>query len=431
MTGVSGCYSVLLKNQKAYNQDTTNVYNQATTTSPTPLRVRKGYRRDRPSPFFVQWGLGEGRKTEFFAKAKERDQRFYQLVKEIKSNSAERILTREEVNDWLAFKQATRGFGWVDVVAGWREHLARTGRKADCLLVADAVATYLRRANEALLRRELSPDTFRQKRRKLEAFAAAFGKRRLDQVSGGDIEAWISSFEWSSPATFNHYRKHVRSFYAAFAREVARNPADDVPSRDDGIDEVGVLTPADARQLFDWTLANRPEAVGRLALEAFAGLRFSSALRLEKKDINFAERGILLPRHKVKTKRRYYIDGLPDNLWAWLARTNDACWRMENSEWLHLKARLFKWAGVPHPHNCLRHSFCTYHVAAYKNPGRTATILCHRNQQQLWDHYYGRGTQSDGLAYFAILPPTEAGLVPFAPEASGMPQSRPLISSTA
>jgi integrase len=147
-----------------------------------------------------------------------------------------------------------------------------------------------------------------------------------------------------------------------------------------------------------------------LALEAFAGLRFSSALRLEKTDIKFEGRGILLPAHKIKTRRRHYIDGLPENLWSWLEVATPACWAMQSSEWMHMKTRLFTDAGVPHPRNCLRHSFCTYHVAAYKDPGKTATILCHRNQQKLWSNYNGVARASDGNSYFTITPQTAAAL---------------------
>lgn len=167
---------------------------------------------------------------------------------------------------------------------------------------------------------------------------------------------------------------------------------------------VEILTVEQAAQLFAYARKHQRDAIGRLALEAFAGLRFSSAFRLEKSDINFDDRGILLPAHKLKTERRHYIDGLPDNLWEWLRVTNDGCWAMEGSEWMHLKSRLFVDAKVPHPRNCLRHSFCTYHVAAYKNPGLTATILCHRNQQKLWQAYNGNAKQADGVKYFEIRP---------------------------
>ena len=68
------------------------------------------------------------------------------------------------------------------------------------------------------------------------------------------------------------------------------------------------------------------------------------------------------------------------------------------------KSQLFTDAKVPHPKNCLRHSACTYHVAAFKDPGKTATMLCHTDQQLLWSTYNGRAAQAEGKRYFAITP---------------------------
>ena len=167
---------------------------------------------------------------------------------------------------------------------------------------------------------------------------------------------------------------------------------------------MGVLTPKQTARLFAYALKHRPETLGRLALEAFAGLRFTSAAMLAKEEINFDDKGITLLARKIKTRRRRYIDGLPANFWDWIGKTTEACWRMKRSQWMHIKSDVFAGAGVPHPQNCLRHSFCTYHVSAYKNPGLTATLLCHQNQAQLWGHYNGIASQAAGLTYFSIKP---------------------------
>ena len=168
--------------------------------------------------------------------------------------------------------------------------------------------------------------------------------------------------------------------------------------------EIEVLTLKETAELFAYAEKNYAELVPRLALEAFAGLRFSSAFRLERGDINFADKGIHLPAHKLKTGRRHYIDGLPANLWKWLALETPATWSMTPRNYRRLKSEVFDRAGVRHPANCLRHSFCTFHVAAFKNPGLTATLLCHRNQSLLWSNYNGRAKQADGIAYFKLAP---------------------------
>jgi integrase len=312
---------------------------------------------------------------------------------------------RAELAAWQAFKTAIGDTPWQDVVAGWNAHQKTSGVVTTTLTVQEAVDGFLKDLDE---RKDFSADTVRQKRQKVKKLAEAFGANRLTQITGDDIEDWIESdLGYDNPHTFNNWRKHIRSFFDFYRKEIFQNPCDDIRTMDDATDHVGILTPVQTAKLFAFALTdNRRHIIGRLALEAFAGLRFASAYRLEKADINFKDKGILLPKHKIKTKRRHFVDGLPENLWTWLAVTSDACWAMTPAEYMREKSLLFTDAKVPHPHNCLRHSFCTYHVAAFKNPGLTATILCHRNQGMLWARYNGNATQEAGKLYWTITPET-------------------------
>lgn len=387
-------------------------YIQATTTGPTNgptagllgTKVRKMFRADRPRPYLVQWGSGEGRRTEAYYTANERNGRYRELLRELGTTRREVVMTRKDQNDWAAFRAATGGVSWVDVVAGWREHLASKGRVVSTLTVRQAAERFAATVDELREAGSLVAGTACQKKHKVRLFAAAFKDRLMCDVEPEEIAAWIDDHGHSSPGTYNAYRKHIRAFFEQFKKDVSPNPVDSVKTQGDGIDKVEVLSPEDTAKLFGYALTHCREAIGRLALEAFAGLRFGSAYRLTKADLNFEDKGIMLPRHAVKTKRRFYIDQLPENLWLWLRETTDACWAMENNQWMHLKSRLFAKANVPHPRNCLRHSFATYHVAAFKDPGRTAAILCHRNQQKLWGHYYGIASSAAGQRYFAITP---------------------------
>jgi hypothetical protein len=129
------------------------------------------------------------------------------------------------------------------------------------------------------------------------AFAAAFGGNRLTQITGEDIEDWIETdLGYDNPHTFNNWRKHIRTFFDHYRKQVHQNPCDDIRTRNDDTEHVGILTPMQAAKLFSHALTeNRRHLIGRLALEAFAGLRFASAYRLEKADINFKDLGLLLP----------------------------------------------------------------------------------------------------------------------------------------
>jgi len=363
----------------------------------------------RPKPYGVQWRLDGKAKSEFFAEAALRDKRYAELVRSARKGTLTRILDRREFEEWLAFKAAIgQETDWRHVVDAWRTSLQSKDGSVCSISVKDACAEYMVAQERLYAAKRLSADTMRHKRQKIgRLFSDAFGANQLDKVSGEDIEQWIvDDLGFENADTINSYRKHVRALYSYFAKQVRHNPADDIEVRDASVEYVNILSVRDTAKLFLYALKNRRVALGRLALEAFIGLRFGSGQRLEKHDINFEDKGVLLPAKKLKTGRRHYIDGLPENLWPWLDATTPDCWSLKPSEWMHMKSGLFHDAGVPHPRNCLRHSFATYHVAAFKNPGLTATILCHTNQMKLWSNYNGNATHAFGKLYFTITPET-------------------------
>jgi site-specific recombinase XerD len=174
----------------------------------------------------------------------------------------------------------------------------------------------------------------------MRRFVQQFGTRLL-AITPDEIRAWLAALPYAAVTKRNHY-KRVSAFYTWARLEglASANPCENVrsPARDS--DDVSVLKLADAKELFRTARKLRPQVCARLALEAFAGLRYSSAARLVKADINFADRGITLPAAKLKTRKRHYIDGLPENLWKWLRAAPDEAWALTERQYLSLsKAR--------------------------------------------------------------------------------------------
>ena len=360
-------------------------------------------RPDRPSPYGLMWRADGKRIRAYFKKAADRDEKMRQLERESKRGRIDLVLARDDARDWLAFKRAVDGTPWQDVVAAWRQ--VRGGAVESPLTVKQAVDDYLAHLQKLISIGRYKATTFKHKDTQLQRFSDAFGPQRLAILDACSLESWIvDHLGFKVPGTFNSYRRTLVALYNHFKREIPHNAANLIPPRKDTSDMVGILTVAQLAKLMTCAKQRFPAAVGRLALEAFAGLRFSSSVRLEKHEINFADKGIMLPGVKIKTGKRFYVDGFPDNLWDWLAVANDAGWELESSAWMHLKTKVFLVADVPHPHNCMRHSFCTHHIAAFKNPGLTAALLCHRSQELLWKHYNGLASQAAGKAYWTITP---------------------------
>jgi hypothetical protein len=157
------------------------------------------------------------------------------------------------------------------------------------------------------------------------------------------------------------------------------------------------------------------ELSDRTDLVAISGCNAVAEYLSEKtklgRDINYhwAIRNILDKlADQAKNKRRVYLDGYEANLWQWL------CWARDNAlggfnltkrQWVAIRGRVAQAAGVKMPHNALRHSFCSYHVALHGDAGKTATLLTHRgNVSILYEHYKGNAKKADAVKHFGILP---------------------------
>lgn len=401
-------------------------------------------RPDRPNPYGVQWSerawdhelKREVRavKTEFYAQGKH-------ALKRARELSADRLAGRlatashEEVRNWRAFCAATEGTPWQDVVAAWRTARSAGENKRSTVTVGAFVADALEKAEKDVQRNQLAPDTARQKRHKLKRFAAQLGSRLLVEVTTDDVAGWLDSLDLKSPFTYNNHLKIIRALLqTAVPRYRSDNPALGVAKMKSYDEPNRILTPPEVARLFhvaqnhvnaDGRHVFRP-VVARLALEFFAGVRFGSATRLTRDNVNFTERGIMHTAATIKTRRRQYVEGYPLALWLWLRKADPSGWDLTPRQYLQLKSGLFTAAGVAHPRNCARHSFASYHVAAFKNPGLTAFLLCHVNQRKLWETYKGNATALSGQRYMRICPQTAGRIAAdFQPDAPRPWRDRP------
>lgn len=379
-------------------------------------------RLGRPNPFGVQWGerawddaLQRDRRkvrTEFFPTEKAAGARAREL-RDARREGAGRLPTRREIEDWRAFQAACEGTPWTLVVAGWRSHLHATGLTPCRTTVAEHAKHYMAELKRRVDDGGCALGTFRHHKNKVKLFAEQFGHLTLGQVQPDDIRKWLDGLGLGVASTWNNYRKIVSVFFstAVEARSIAENPCQRVAVRAIVSEEGGILTVPQIAQLLHTAMsaidaAGRPKfrrILWRLSLEIFAGVRFSSACRLLDADVNQTDKGIRHTARSIKTRKRQYIEGYPDVLWAWLA-IEKADAELTERQYLEAKSELFRVARVPHPHNCLRHSFATYHLAARTNPGLTAYLLCHRNQQKLWEHYKGNATAAEGKRFETLMP---------------------------
>lgn len=371
------------------------------------LREAPGRRKQ----YGVQWRVDGRRRSEFFRTAELRDAKAAKLRELRRKGELSAAMTADEARQWRAFREATGGVPWADVVSGWREHLRSKGVMPSSLTVGEAVRRYVESLEARVAAGTLAEVTKEKNRRIVEGLAGDYRSRVLTSVTAELLTGWLDSLGDVAAETWNTHRKVLHALFSYHRRDLLRNPVEEVLVKADQDHQIGILGVADLRRLFDHAQRAVPELLPRLAAEAFLGLRFSSASRLERGEISDRDRGVLLPAQKTKTRRDHYIESAPDTFWAWLQLETKRSWALSERNYRRLKGQLFVDADVPHLHNCLRHSFASYHAAAFKNPGLTASILGHQNQQLLWTTYKAVKkpdgtvvTQADGLAYFSVLP---------------------------
>lgn len=363
-----------------------------------PRGIRIFQRPDRKKPYFVSWRDPESKKQKATSFETEDEQIVY--AKQLAHN---RSIQAVDMTKWIRFIEFERKIGGIQFLDDVERVYLNRPRVQGALL-KDAVEGFLRdKGHEGI-----AYQTLQRHQRYLGKFCDSFPGVYLSDIHEDQITEWIRNLKDGrkamQPVTKENYRKFLRTFFrwAVLKKMLLDNPVDRVPALKVPAKDVGILTVEEGRKLFE---ANKDvSCIGRLALEAFAGLRYSSARRIEKSDINFEDRGISLPATKLKTGKRFYVDGFPDNLWQWLKHTPESCWGLKERQYQEAKKFAFARANIPHPHNCLRHSFCTYHVAKDKDVARTAYLLCHTDLKMLNQHYRGMATHADGEKWFEIEP---------------------------
>jgi len=354
-----------------------------------PKGVKLGQFSDgRGKPFFVRWGTP--RRVESFATEAERNERALELA-DMQVEHGMQVM-RFDPREWEEFKQ-------------WKARRAKLRLNAN---LGQAVEDYLaERTKEGL-----AADSVRHIRSHLGRFVAHCGEGlAMTYVSAEDISDWLTHLhekQGYEGVTCRHHRKDLNVFlkWALRRKLIDENPCELVPApKVEVSDDVAVLK---LKEVWDFFRANAGErSIGRLALEAFGGLRHSSAARASLEDLDFENRAVTLPRTKHKLGRRFYVDGWPENLWEWLRVAPKSGWDVKPRSYGQDKAFAFARASVTNEGNVFRHTFATMHLAAFKDAPALAVLLTHRDINMLLAHYRGRGvTEAVGKAFFQITPQT-------------------------
>lgn len=378
-------------------------------TESLPRGIQIGMRVDgRAKPYFVRWG--KDRTLESFASEKDRNDMAEKLAKGMYDEGA--AVLSFDAGEWRDYKRflAETGLGLPQVK---ELVLAAKGRSAVGLLNNDAVTRYLpiREADGT------GRDSFLHLRKNLGEWIAFRGDQLVNVTEADDVRAWLvwlkKRYDFE-PVTLRNYRKSLRTFFEWVRTEIkARmdNPCDTVEPPPGGQPR-RPLTVMEAYQLLR---ANRHYPIApKLALEMFGALRCASVERIQREHVKYDLRGIEMPGYvqnedgeqvlNHKSGKRKFRQGHPAVLWEWLALATEATWtEIHAKNYDEKKSEAFIRAGLENPGNALRHSFCSYHLAHFKNIPLTSRLMQHTNQATT-EGYEGFATEQDARTFLTLTP---------------------------
>lgn len=251
-----------------------------------------------------------------------------------------------------------------------------------------------------------------------------FAGRMAHELGHREIEAWIMALPYSR-TTKAKYRTHLSALfgYAVSQGIVGENPMLRVSQMSAGEPPREIFSPKEAAALLERA---EPSIRAALALGLFAGLRPESEIcRLDWRDVHLAVETITDPAGNKKksyghvdVKQSKGVGGerlvhITPNLYAWLKKMRPAVGSGPVSagydrlnELIKVAARA---AGIERwPHDGMRHSFCSYHFAAYRDEHATMAQSGHRSVTTFRRHYCKPIQQKVAYAYWKIRPAGKA-----------------------
>jgi len=237
---------------------------------------------------------------------------------------------------------------------------------------------------------------------RLNAFARDIGMDSLvADVTRDTVEQWLRSLT-VAPVTRNNFRRLLVVFFN-FAKErgyCITNPAEGIPEASKEIEEPGILTVAQMKRLL---ATASPDMVPYVAIAGFAGIRRAELERIDWQDIDLDGAEIDIRPSTSKGRRRRIVR-MPETLVKWLRPHAKESGRVAVGIAKKLpatatRARIEEW-----PNNALRHSFASYHLAAYEDAASTAFLMGHRDSNLVYSTYARAVRKADAEKWWAILP---------------------------
>ena len=232
----------------------------------------------------------------------------------------------------------------------------------------------------------------------------------VTHISPEMVESWLDSGGvkgdggWGN-STKEGYNRQIKNLFNWMIKRdyVSTNPAAKIEDIMLGEYEPHVLKVDEATQFLEITRRENPALLAPAALNLFCGIRPSEVGRLTQRDISFSDKEVTLKGRQTKTRRKRFVD-ISDNCLEWLKLGAKLPIPNQNHQWAALMVKVKAELGYDKwPHDALRHSFCSYYLAAHENAAKTALQAGH-TESILFKHYRKLVKKEQAEKFWNIFP---------------------------
>ena len=295
----------------------------------------------------------------------------------------------------LAMNMLPDGVTLIEAVRFYMRHHA----KAAEVTLADAVSMLVDEKKAAGMRQK-SLSTLRNN---LERLAKKMGKKYVADIDAQMLVDWLDKHHYKG-VTRDNYRRSFRNLFRWCKRRgyTLNDPTESitVPMVDQKLPVI--FMPEQVQSVMKTAEEFTPELVPYLALGLFAGIRPNEHA------LEWAAIGdqIHVGPKVAKIRQQRFVSITP-NLKEWLEKYQgkgrvvpfSAKKKAQIKAKLRTKLELDRW-----PHDVMRHSFASYHLALTQDAPKTSHELGHTSPEMLYRHDRNLVTEAQAKAYFAIKP---------------------------
>jgi integrase len=241
--------------------------------------------------------------------------------------------------------------------------------------------------------------------------------KKLTSITRTDIADYLAvAFKNNTPKTYNQHLQHIKTFFNWCCKYgvdyLVKSPIQSLPYKAIPWEEPKYMKVEDVERLFrllERIKVDYPQYLAYATVNFFCGCRAIEVQRMatnpDSCKVNIEGETVRIAKGKgfQRGKRPRAFQIHPTGL-AWIKsfdfEKGISMVTKKTALELYEFVRSHK---IPVFHNCGRHTFITYHVAAYGNPLVTQAMVG-TGGRMMAENYRGLSTKKEGDAYFNILP---------------------------